>query len=349
MNYTNPGIRVPPGPASETRHARRSNALPVLCATGTLLGLSGAWAQEPATAPTPAPPAKTAPLPGPAEARLAYPKGNGLRILSTGHSWVMPALGTISPIATAAGYTGHHLLSHTSGADHGSARSIWAAEQGLDYPGRNQAPPKTILLPAIATGQWDVMTWGVYRWDKPEDYFPWIDACLQTNPAMIFYIQDAWPETKEFMTPAGTYDLATLRARQEFINHSVAQLVHTLNAKYPDKVRVIPVGNGICQLVALLLDQKLPWIKQVDSQGTTTPGIYRDGGHLDEAHSGLGWFEGYIYYATLYRQPPAAIKAVFKVPDADLDKLYRRLAWEVVTQHPLSGVSAPDRTTGPDR
>ena len=305
---------------------------------GVLLGLSVAWAQDPA--PPQTPPAKTAPVE--AGAQLSYPKGNGLRILSTGHSWVAPALATITPIATAAGYTGHHLLSHINGGDKGSARSIWAAEQELDYPGRNQAPPKTILLPAIATGQWDVMTWGVYRWDTPEDYTPWIDACVKANPAMTFYIQDGWPEAKEFMTSAGTYDLAAMRARQEFINTLVSQLVHTLNAKYPDKVHVIPVGNGICELLTLLLDQKLPYIKLVNSQGTTAPGIYKDGGHLDDVHSGLGWFEGYIYYATLYRKPPAAIKAAFKVPDAALDSVYRRLAWEVVIQHPLSGVTDAD-------
>ena len=300
----------------------------ILYAAGVLLGGSVAWAQEPAAAPV---------MSGPT---LSYPQGNGLRIVVTGHSWVAPALDTIGPIAAAAGYTGHHLLSHISGGDTGSARSIWAAEHGLDYPGRNQAPQKTILLPALATGQWDVMVWGVYRWDKPEDYTPWLDACLKANPAMVFYIQDGWPQVSDFMTPAGEYNPAALRARQEFINTSVAQLVSTLNAQYPGKVRVIPVGNGVSRLVTLLLDKKLPYIQQINSQNTTTPGIYKDGGHLDVANSGLGWFEGYVYYATLYRKPPAAIKAGFRVPDAALDSLYRRLAWEVVTNYPLSGVTA---------
>jgi hypothetical protein len=302
-------------------------AVSLLCASAVLMGLSVTGAQEPAP--------------------RSYPKGNGLRVLATGHSWVAPALRTLGPIALADGYTGHHLLAHTSGGDKGSVRSIWASEQGLDYPGRNQAPPSTILLPAIATGQWDVMTWGVYRWDKPEDYFPWIDACLKANPAMLFYVQDGWPETREFTTPAGEYDLAALHSRQDFINRSVAQLVLTLNAKYPGKVHVIPVGDGICKLVTLLLEHKLPFITEVNSRNTTEPGIYKDGGHLDDVHSGLGWFEGYIYYATLYRKPPAEIKATFPVPDAALDKLFRELSWEVVTHHPLSGVTASDRMTAP--
>lgn len=299
-----------------------------------LVGLVGAWAQPP-VAPV------TAPVTA-AGAPLSYPKGNGLRILSTGHSWVAPALGTLNPIATAAGYTGHHLLSHTAGSEKGSARSIWAAEQGGEDPGQSQTPRQAILLPALATGQWDVMTWGAYYWDRVEDYEPWIDACLKANPDMVFYIQDGWPLTKDFTTPAGEYDLEAMRVRQESIDALLAGLLHGLNAKYPGKVHVIPVGHGICRLVTLFQEHKLPYIKVVNSQGTALPGIYRDGGHLDDHQSGLGWFEGYIYYATLYRQPPAAIKASFKVPDAALDALYRQLAWEVVTQSPLSGVQRPD-------
>lgn len=347
MRNTLPPSQRATCPECPARLAWRSKALTALSVTGALLAMSIGRAQEHAVAPVQLSPAKTAQgrvQSGPA---LSYPKGNGLRMLATGHSWVMPALGTITPIATAAGYSGHQLLFHTNGGDQGSARSIWAAELGLDYPGRKQAPPKPILLPALATGQWDVMTWGLYRWDKPDDYFPWIDACLKANPDMIFYIQDGWPETRDFMTPAGVCDLAALRARQTFINNAVAQLIHTLNAKYPDKVHVIPVGDGICRLVTLLQERKLPFIQQINSQNTTASGIYRDGGHLDEAHSGLGWFEGYIYYATLYRKPPAAIKAAFKVPDAELDKLFRRLAWDVVCQHPLSGLSDQDRQVEP--
>ncbi len=38
---------------------------------------------------------------------LSYPKGNGVRMVSTGHSWVAPAMGTLPKIAAAAGIEGH--------------------------------------------------------------------------------------------------------------------------------------------------------------------------------------------------------------------------------------------------
>src|SRR5207244_3300046 len=103
---------------------------------------------------------------------LSYPKGNGLRILMTGHSWVAPGRVSLPKIAEAAGLTGHHQRSHTSGGFSGSALAIWASEVGRF---QNQ-PAKTILLPAIATGQWDVMTWGAFYGDQPQTYSQWIDV-----------------------------------------------------------------------------------------------------------------------------------------------------------------------------
>jgi hypothetical protein len=33
---------------------------------------------------------------------------------------------------------------------------------------------------------------GVLLQDKPEYFEPWIEFCLQYNPDMVFYLQDAW-------------------------------------------------------------------------------------------------------------------------------------------------------------
>ena len=274
-----------------------------------------------------------------AEDTLSYPKGNGLRIVSAGHSWVAPAMNTLGPIALAAGFDGHHLYTHIGSASMGSARSIWAAEKGLDYPERpKDASRKSILLPAIETGQWDVMTWGEYPWDKAEDYTNWIDACLKANPDMVFYVQDGWPYAQDGMTAPGQYDIEKFLERQKQLNAFVRRGVDALNIKYPAKVHVIPVGDGICELLKLQLKNQLPWIKAVDSRNQPIPGIYKDGGHLDES-SGLGWFEGYIYYATLYRMSPELIQGKLNVLNEELDKVFRKVAWQVVTRHPLSGVT----------
>ncbi len=57
---------------------------------------------------------------------LQFPRGNGVRMVSTGHSWVAPGLRTLPQIVAAAGLDGHHIRSHTSGGGTGSANSICA-------------------------------------------------------------------------------------------------------------------------------------------------------------------------------------------------------------------------------
>jgi hypothetical protein len=103
---------------------------------------------------------------------LSFKKGEGLRVLMTGHSWVGPARKTLLEIAGGAGLDGHHQREHTSGGGTGSANSIWRKEIGK----YDQSPARPILLPAIATGQWDVMTWGAFYGDTPEHYQQWIDV-----------------------------------------------------------------------------------------------------------------------------------------------------------------------------
>ena len=110
------------------------------------------------------------------------------------------------------------------------------------------------MLPAIATGQWDVMTWGVFTWDKPEDYAKWIDVCLKANSSMVFYVQDGWPRAQNGMTASGEYEMKGFLERQKQINTAVKGAVDALNAKYPGKIHVIPVGDGVCELLKLLLD-----------------------------------------------------------------------------------------------
>lgn len=50
---------------------------------------------------------------------LSFPKGNGVRLLMTGHSWVQPGVRTLPAIAKAGGFDGHHQRWHTSGGSTG--------------------------------------------------------------------------------------------------------------------------------------------------------------------------------------------------------------------------------------
>ena len=63
---------------------------------------------------------------------------------------------------------------------------------------------------------------------------------------------------------------------------------------------------------------------------------------------GLERLEGYVFYATLYGQSPELIKDTIpfggnaNFPNATLDQMFRKIAWQAVVEHPYSGVTDQD-------
>lgn len=272
---------------------------------------------------------------------LSYPKGNGLRVLIMGHSWVAPGRLTLPVIAKAAGFTGHEQRSHTRGGVWGTANAIWLNEHGQG----NVEPKDVLLLPAIATGQWDVMTWGSYYSDKPSDYTQWIDLCLKSNPKMVFYIQDGWPT--ERMGAHGDTPAALIASlRQVYatgITPSMQGLEQALNARYPGKVHIIPVGAAVVEMLGDYLAGQLTGFDCIAQVKGGTKGIYGpDSYHLSRT-SGINYLAGYCYYAELYRRSPESIPNFCpKGVDPKVDHLMRVAAWHAVTQSPLSGLTDHD-------
>jgi hypothetical protein len=272
---------------------------------------------------------------------LKYEKGDGLRVVMTGHSWVAPGRKTLPLIAEAAGRDGHRQRSHTSGGATGAANAIWLKEFGK----WSTDPPKPVLLPAIATGQWDVMTWGCYTDDKPEFYSQWIDLCLKYNPKMEFCIQDGWPRfDPSWKTQPKEKLLQAIDARNGEIQGAMLRTFEHFGKKYPAKVRVIPAGPAVVDLIHRHHDGKAPDFDCIDekSQGGKK-GVYRDGGHLSR-NSGTEWLVGYLYYGMLYRKSPQLIENF--TPDGvpqRLDRTLREIAWKAITTSPMSGIVDEDR------
>jgi hypothetical protein len=263
---------------------------------------------------------------------LSYPKGNGVRMVSTGHSWVVPAMGTLPKIAAAAGIKGHRQRMHIRGGGNGAADSIWRREIGRTG---NDRP---ILIPAIATGKWDVMTWGVYLNDKTEYFEQWIALCLEFNPEMEFYLQDAWTGTIDYKNE-DKLNFKLFVMVQAGINARIMQILEPLQKKYPGKVHVIPVGNAMIEMLKLYYDEKLSGIEGLSSHLCGKKhALWSDGGHLG---SYMNWWEGYCYYATIYKKSPELIDARFDVTEYNeqLDKIMRQCAWKAVVNHPLSGIT----------
>ena len=205
-----------------------------------------------------------------------------LRVASMGHSIVGPAMRPFRTIALAGGYDKHRQFLQLASGASGSPLAHWKKT------GRRQK-----MKPALATGTWDVLTMGVYHGSTAKDFSRWIDLGLKHNEKMVFFIQDSWPLLPD---PALGRKLKFFELAQKTINDRVGAIVGALNKKYPDKVHVLPVGDGMVELVRRVLKRELPGVTRIyvpKSARRRAAGLYRDAVHPTKLVAQL---EGYIYW-----------------------------------------------------
>jgi hypothetical protein len=248
-----------------------------------------------------------------------------------------PGYGTLPHIARAAGLEQRMRL-NTRGGEAGGARMMWELENGI-LSGRGK--PFPVCMAAITTGQWDVMTWGGYTNDRPEYYFAWIDFCLKYNPKMKFYCFNGWPQWADgFAEGDSEPRIENYRAFAMKRSRSVTtKLVSKIDERYPSKFHVLPTNEAMLSALELYFQGKLPGIKGLNRKvDGKTPSIWSDGGHLGK---GMEWLEGYVFYAALYEKSPEPItrRPPKNMLSAELDKLFRKIAWQAVVKNPLSGVT----------
>lgn len=277
---------------------------------------------------------------------LAFPKTDdgSLRLAMTGHSWVAPGIATLPPLAEAAGYAGHRQVTHTGGGGTGSANAIWLKEFGKWQDG---VAAKPTLIPAINTGEWDVMTWGPFLKDEPKYYTQWIDFCLEHNPKTAFYLQDAWPRfDPSYVKLEDTAIIAAIAGEHAFLQKELFQpLYETFEESHPGKVRVIPVAAALVDLMQRYAAGEVAHLNCIDEakkEGEGKIGFYRDGGHLSRS-SGIEHLVGYGYFSMLYRRSPATVEgyAPKGVPPA-FDAQMRDAIWKAVVASPFAGIDDAD-------
>lgn len=290
--------------------------------------------------------------PGPGqETALSFPKptDGALRIVGTGHSFMAPGYKTLPLICRAAGFEQPMCL-HTGGGVTGSTRYKWEQENGIfEFAGE----PVPRLLAAISNSDWEAMTWGGYHQDRPEFYTCWVEFCTRFHPDMKFYLSDAWPQIFQL---AEIYDLEKtpesealftddalermLQSRQE----STMNLVRQIRDKTTEMVFIMPTAAAVTEAARLFNKGELPGVEGLHmALGGKERSIWRDRtGHLGPGFERL---EGYVFYATLYGKSPELIVPAIdfpgdpQYPGEELDRIFRRIAWQAVINHPFSGVT----------
>ncbi|NNE90863.1 MAG: hypothetical protein HKN23_04385 [Verrucomicrobiales bacterium] len=277
------------------------------------------------------------------------PTDGGLRIVGTGHSFMMPGYRTLPKICAAAGFE-QPLFTHTGGGITGSARYKWEQENGIFQFDKN---PKPKLLAAISNGKWDAMTWGPYYNDRPEFYSCWIEFCQETNPNMKFFLSDAWPQlsqldeipkSEDFFTPE-VFDQIGAEKNAEY-----GKLIKQLRERHPGtEIYTMPTSDSMVLAAKHYLRGELPGVEGINRIiGKKERSLWKDQlGHLGP---GFDRLEGYVFYATIYGRSPELIKSEINFgpnlrnfPSPELDRIFRKIAWQAVINNPLSGVVDENR------
>ena len=170
---------------------------------------------------------------------------------------------------------------------------------------------------------------------------------------MKFYLSDAWirlwpyedgkpPKDESQYTPE-------LLTKLEAEKHKLFEaLITTIREKYPNKIFILPTSLAVTKAAVLQMKGELPGVESLHKLVTGKDrSIWRD--HRGHLGPGFDRLEGYVFYATLYKKSPELIKTEIALPNSrqnypgpELDKLFRKIAWEAVTENPLSGVIDAD-------
>ncbi|MGB7346856.1 MAG: hypothetical protein WBD20_21720 [Pirellulaceae bacterium] len=273
------------------------------------------------------------------------PTDDSLRIVGTGHSFMAPGYQTLPSIAKAAGLKQPTPITHTGGGMTGSARYKWEQENGIfQFDGK----PKPILLNAIANAKWDAMMWGPYYNDREEYYSCWIDFCLKYNPDMKFYLSDAWPQLEQLSSKPSSESQLTGQVMQKLHQEKRATFLkhfNQLRQRYEDRIFVLPTSQAMVIAVDYFHRSELPGVEGIHKVvGGKERSLWRDQlGHLGR---GMESLEGYVFYATLYGRSPELIEDSLakpgSYPSPELDRVFRKIAWEAAITDPLSGVVDKD-------
>lgn len=258
----------------------------------------------------------------------------GLRVYTAGHSfhaWVAPM---VRDIAQMAGIKDHAVAGVTS-VGGSSVQRVW------------EAPAGAKTREALEGGQIDVLTLSPI-WLPDEGIEKFVRLGLEKNPALRVTLQEywlpndeykpVWPlETKKVVDHNAT-DLATLREANTRYERDIEELVRALNQRLgKTAVVVVPVGAASIALRERIVAGKAPGLKVqwrlfTDSWGhPTTP---------------LKVLAAYCHFAVIYGRSPVGLgmpeefKRNQEYANPQLNTLLQQLAWDAVTQNPMTGVGA---------
>lgn len=266
----------------------------------------------------------------------ADPVPKGLRVFSCGHSFHMFVVPILNDMALGAGIKDHKIAGKSS---IGGSRVM----QHWELPDEKN-PAKA----ALRAGEVDVLTLAPI-WMPEDGIEKFAKLGFEHNPNIRVTVQQFWlpNDTYEPKYPLDTRkpvdhnatNLDELQKAQDRYDHDVDEAVRAVNKQFGKEVIVtVPVGQAAVALRRKIVAGQAPGLtKQGD--------LFRDSwGHPQLP---LQVLLGYCHFAVVYQRSPVRLpmpaafaKANRPEWDEKLNRLLQELAWDAVTRHSMTGVTA---------
>lgn len=254
------------------------------------------------------------------------PKGQS--VFYTGHSFHMFVPGYVEQLVKAAGIKGHRLAG-TQGIGGSRVYQHW------DLPDERNKAKK-----ALATGKVDVFTMAAHLTVPDRGITSFTELGLKHNPKLRLLVQASWypydvPSRERRIRDNAQRDKMTIKELQAAVDEWRKQLeaqADDLNKKHGRKaVFIVPVGDAVVKLRAMIVDGKFPGVKKQSD-------LFRDSiGHGGPIIQALA---SYCNYVAIYRVSPEGLKVNFRgITDAQ-NAILQKLAWDTVSKYPHAGVAA---------
>lgn len=208
---------------------------------------------------------------------------------------------------------------------------------------------KNLAKTVLREGSVDVLTVSPHMLLPDEGIDHFTKLGLEKNPKLRVLVQASWPARDGNLTgdfhnvmrnDATVESLRKLQElqREQWLKKLEAQVTALNTAAGSEAVCIVPVGDAVFALRECVIEGKAPGItKQAD--------LFKDDlGHPMPALSAL---VSYCHFGAIYQRSPVGLPvpaALEGAPQAaELNALLQELAWDAVTQYPMSGVKAVEQ------
>ncbi len=251
----------------------------------------------------------------------------GQRVFFTGHSFHMFVPPMIAAMAAEAGIKDHKLAGQ-QGIGGSSVIQHW-----------DLADEKNLAKKALNGGEVDVFTMAPHLMIPDLGITNFVELGLKQNPNMRFVVQGSWypwdvPDPAMKIKDNAQRDamkIADLQAAIDGWRKQMERQVDDLNKLHGKRcVFLVPVGDAVVKLRAMIVDGKFPGI-------TKQSQLFRD--PIGHGQGQVMLLAAYCDFVAIYGISPVGLKYGERSVSDEQNAILRKIAWDTVSAYPYAGMA----------